>query len=637
MPYRFIDLFAGIGGFHLGLSKAGMECAFASELDKHARETYLLNHNIDESIFNDDIRKISPSDIPEHDVLCAGFPCQPFSQAGHKRGFEDGSNSERGNLFFCIADILEAKRPKAFILENVRHLLKHDEGKTFKVIKETLEALDYSVDFKVIKATEFGKPQHRPRIYIIGFDQQQTNIRKFNFPEPIPLKQTMSDIWEGDCDRDIGFTLRVGGRGSSIDDRRNWDSYRVNGEVKQLKPLQGKRMMGLPDDFILPKSITQAMKQLGNSVCVDVIEHLAVSVKNHLDGRFSQESELNRKGFNMAKNKGEWSELYAFFKLLVDNRLHFGSEHSTTLSDYVTVIDVAHNHSDIVYGILDSDIVFKKTNGVEIKRKKVSDIITPEKVVILLNQIRSGSGRSFDLPEINHHLAMAEIDSSVKGRSFDKGDLRISINNNGLIHPLSPVGIKSDLGAKPTILNASSATNFVFEVKGLKVPIDHVNGINTRSKIKDRLKEIHLQGGSLDFVGCELDIHTKNLRKIDSLMPNIIADILVDYYSGKASKISDLIDDEQIKSRVKDYLKAVLLGMFYTRDWDGNFESNGSILITSDGELQLYHVIKEHILKDYLYNHTKLDTPSSTRHRFGSLYTEGDKTYLKLNLQIRML
>ena len=126
-PFRFIDLFAGIGGFHQALSSLGGECVFVSEKDIHARVTYAANFDVDTDFFNDDIRKISPQDVPEHDVLCAGFPCQPFSQAGHKKGFLDGENSERGNLFYCILDLLIAKRPKAFILENVRHLVAHHQ------------------------------------------------------------------------------------------------------------------------------------------------------------------------------------------------------------------------------------------------------------------------------------------------------------------------------------------------------------------------------------------------------------------------------------------------------------------------------------------------------------------------------
>ena len=123
--FTFIDLFAGIGGFHLALESLGGKCVFASEKDSFARQTYCHNFDTSQFEFNDDIRKVAPSQIPDHDILCAGFPCQPFSQAGLKKGFQDGHDSERGNLFFCILDILEAKQPKAFILENVRHLEKN--------------------------------------------------------------------------------------------------------------------------------------------------------------------------------------------------------------------------------------------------------------------------------------------------------------------------------------------------------------------------------------------------------------------------------------------------------------------------------------------------------------------------------
>lgn len=284
MTYKFIDLFAGIGGFHIGLSENDMKCVFASEIDKDARQTYIANHKIPLELFNEDIRSIEPKNIPDHDVLCAGFPCQPFSQAGHKRGFNDEADSDRGTLFFSIMQILEAKRPRAFILENVRHLLNHDDGRTFNIIYDLLTEAGYSVSYKVIKATDFGRPQHRPRIYIVGFNSAIVNISKpFMFPKEIPLKMTMSDVWEAECDRKIGFTLRVGGKSSPIDDRRNWDGYRVKGEVVRLKAKQGKRMMGFPDDFVFPGTETKAMKQLGNSVCVDVVKHIAKEVKNYLD------------------------------------------------------------------------------------------------------------------------------------------------------------------------------------------------------------------------------------------------------------------------------------------------------------------------------------------------------------------
>ena len=277
--FKFIDLFAGIGGFHLALQKNKMQCVFASEIDKEARKTYLQNHKINPNFFNEDINDIEPNLIPDHDILCAGFPCQPFSQAGYKKGLKD----DRGNLFFNILEILKAKRPKAFILENVKHLLRHDNGRTFNIIYTSLMESDFYTEFKIIKASEFGLPQLRPRLFFVGFDNRQVDTsRPFLFPKAIPLKTNMSDVWKGDCTREVGFTLRVGGKGSGIEDRRNWDGYMVDGKEVRLTPEQGKIMMGLPETFEFPVSKTQAMKQLGNSVCVNVVEHIAMEIKKYL-------------------------------------------------------------------------------------------------------------------------------------------------------------------------------------------------------------------------------------------------------------------------------------------------------------------------------------------------------------------
>jgi len=276
-PLKFIDLFAGIGGFHIALHSLGLECVFASEWDTKARETYLYNHaKLSPSLFQSgnfagDITKIDPVEIPDFDILCAGFPCQPFSQAGFKKGFEES----RGTLFFNIVSIIKTKRPKAFFLENVRHLLKHDSGKTFSTIKRILEEeLGYSFFYKIIKASDFGLPQHRARLIMVGF----RDGFEFTFPEPIELKATMSDIWEGVCTKKIGYTLRVGGRGSKITDRRNWDSYNVDGDIRRISPKEGLKMQGFPDDFSFPVSETQAMKQLGNSVAIPVIQFVAKSL-----------------------------------------------------------------------------------------------------------------------------------------------------------------------------------------------------------------------------------------------------------------------------------------------------------------------------------------------------------------------
>jgi DNA (cytosine-5)-methyltransferase 1 len=283
--FTFIDLFAGIGGFHLALHNLGGQCVFASEIDKKARETYRINFekispNLFENyerLFNKDITKQDISKIPDFDILCGGFPCQPFSNAGFKKGFSD----TRGTLFFNIAEIISQKQPQAFFLENVRGLFNHDNGKTFETIKRVItEDLGYSLFYKIVKASDYGLPQARPRLYMVGF--KDTNIN-FSFPDPIPLKYDMSFVMGGRVSRKIGFTLRCGGRGSKIHDRRNWDCYLVDGKTAQLNPKQGLLMQGFPKDFIFPVSQTQAMKQLGNSVAVDAIQATVLNILKALD------------------------------------------------------------------------------------------------------------------------------------------------------------------------------------------------------------------------------------------------------------------------------------------------------------------------------------------------------------------
>lgn len=278
---RFIDLFAGIGGFHIAFHNAGAKCVFVSEWDGPAQKTY--RHNLykispemfDSGNFIGDITKVNPKNIPDFDILTAGFPCQPFSQAGFKKGFGE----TRGTLFFDIVKIIKEKNPSAFFLENVRGLYNHDDGKTFKTIERIItKELGYSFFPQIVRASDFGLPQHRPRLFMVGF--KDTSI-DFKFPEPIKeLKYTLSDIFNGKCDKEIGYTLRVGGRGSKITDRRNWDAYRVNGKIVQLGPKEGLKMQGFPDWFEFPPTLSsvQAMKQLGNSVAVPAIQAVAEEI-----------------------------------------------------------------------------------------------------------------------------------------------------------------------------------------------------------------------------------------------------------------------------------------------------------------------------------------------------------------------
>lgn len=291
--YRFIDLFSGIGGFHLALSNLGNHCVFASEIDKFARQTYEMNfkkHNpalFEQGNFNDNILNLEISKIPRFDILCAGFPCQPFSLIGKKMGFAEDKNS-RGNMFYVIRDIIKYHRPKSLFLENVQNLKVHDGGKTFETIKGIIEnELQYTLHYKIVKASDYGLPQMRPRIFLIAFRKEDNYPNEFQFPPVIPLDFTMSDVWKGNCTKDIGYTIRTGGRGSGIGDKHNWDTYLVDGVERQLGVSEGKMMMGYPENFVFPVSKTQAMKQLGNSVAVNAIQSVAKNLITQLNSNYA--------------------------------------------------------------------------------------------------------------------------------------------------------------------------------------------------------------------------------------------------------------------------------------------------------------------------------------------------------------
>lgn len=299
--YEIIDLFAGIGGTRLGFQLHGnAKTIFSSEWDKFAQITYQANFG---EVPEGDITQIDEYKIPNHDILVAGFPCQAFSQAGLKNGFKD----TRGTLFFDIARILKAKRPKVFLLENVKNLKSHDKGRTFKVINNTLEALNYKVFSSILKARDFGVPQNRERIYIVGFDKQYFNSRiEFNFPIPpktktrlgdilekkVDQKYTISDrLWKGHQRRKREHEQKGNGFGytlfneespytNTISARYYKDGseiliYQGDKNPRKITPREALRLQGFPEQFIIPVSDTQAYKQFGNSVSVPVVYAIA--------------------------------------------------------------------------------------------------------------------------------------------------------------------------------------------------------------------------------------------------------------------------------------------------------------------------------------------------------------------------
>ena len=300
--FTFIDLFAGIGGIRMGFEDVGGECVFTSEWDESAQKTYEANFK---EIPYGDITKIDPKEIPPFDMLLAGFPCQPFSMAGLKKGFED----TRGTLFFDIMRIVEYHKPRVVFLENVRNLASHDKGNTLKIIISTLEDLGYKVNYRLYNAKDFGVPQNRVRIYIIAFRDDVY----FSFPNEPKIKVKLGDIldknvdpkytisdrlWAGHQRRKLEHKQKGNGFGYSM---FNEDSeytstisaryYKDGSEIlieqkgknpRKLTPREAARLQGFPDTFVLPNSDAQTYKQFGNSVAVPVIKALAKEIKKAL-------------------------------------------------------------------------------------------------------------------------------------------------------------------------------------------------------------------------------------------------------------------------------------------------------------------------------------------------------------------
>ena len=312
--FKFIDLFAGIGGIRLAYQNNGGKCVFSSEWDKFSKQTYEANFG--EVPFGD-ITKISEKDIPDHDILLGGFPCQPFSIAGVSKkkslGREHGFlDKTQGTLFFDIARIIEQKRPKVFMLENVKNLVSHDKKKTFKVIIETLTKLEYSIHYKVLDG-KYYVPQHRERIIIVGFKNTVFKGKEnFEFPQPedtnvaireilqskVDDKFTLSDkLWNYLQEYKKKHQAKGNGFGFGLTDLNGISRtmsaryYKDGAEIlipqkdknpRRLTPRECARLQGFPDKFIIPVSNNQAYKQFGNSVVMPLIEAVGKNIVNEL-------------------------------------------------------------------------------------------------------------------------------------------------------------------------------------------------------------------------------------------------------------------------------------------------------------------------------------------------------------------
>ena len=306
----FIDLFAGLGGFRLALESLGAKCVYSNEWDKHAQEVYKENYG---ELPEGDITLVDETTIPNHDILCAGFPCQAFSISGKQRGFEDS----RGTLFFDVARIIKCKKPRIVFMENVKNFATHDDGRTLEVVENTMKELGYSFSYNVLNSVNYGIPQKRERIYMVCF-RNDTGISEFRFPKPIKLTKHVEDFllpeeqiqekyyvnrpdtyMNGKEDNQysekpikLGI-VNKGGQGERIYSTKGiaitlsaygggvfakTGGYLVNGRYRKLVPRECARIMGYPDSFKIVGTDNQAYQQFGNSVVIDVLQLIAEQI-----------------------------------------------------------------------------------------------------------------------------------------------------------------------------------------------------------------------------------------------------------------------------------------------------------------------------------------------------------------------
>lgn len=351
----------------------------------------------------------------------------------------------------------------------------------------------------------------------------------------------------------------------------------------------------------------------------------------------------------LTANKGEWSELYVLFKLFSRNKIKAADKYLQPANNEYTFLKIFRED------VVDRPYIYDITNpGVVNITNETGDFIDsistddlPSKVFNIFNKIKLANTASFTIPEAVSLMNKYHLEK-IKANSSQKSDIE-SLIVDELVSQNIPVGfsIKSQIGGASTLLNASKKTNFVYKVNNFTRDTQEVNDIYSNRKLRDRLKMIAENGGSLEFSRMESTVFTRNMRVIDSVMPNIIANMLIDYYAGQASTIEELcqlsgngtiygLNTPEINYKVKAFLRAVALGMVPSREWNTRLSAYGGyIIVRDDGMLLCYHLYNDDDFRDYLFNNTKFETPSTSRHDFGYLYEEDGQLYIKLNLQVR--
>ncbi len=358
----------------------------------------------------------------------------------------------------------------------------------------------------------------------------------------------------------------------------------------------------------------------------------------------------------MAKgNKGEWSEFYTFLKLLSEKQLDGADENLQKIQDiFYPILKIAREEATgkMSYEFADDNKVRVIDTGTEVALVEGGDLKT--RIAEIFRAIRSNTDTTFEIPEADELMTRFHSKKLSAGNAH-KEDIKLQIHDQ-ITGAMPEVGfsIKSMLGAASTLLNPSAATNFIYKISGLdESKIDEINAIDTRSKVRDRLSAIVAAGGTFSYSGISSDTFTRNLRRVDTVLPEIVAQLLLAFYLGKGNGLPDLIsnlgegetniltftlDRSDYEFKVKGLLHNVALGMVPDTAWDGLIRAHGGyIIVREDGEVVCYHVYNADAFRAYLYKNTRFDTPSTTRYGFGKVYKEGEDLFIKLSLQIRFI
>lgn len=357
----------------------------------------------------------------------------------------------------------------------------------------------------------------------------------------------------------------------------------------------------------------------------------------------------------LSGNKGEWSEIYTLFKLLGDTKLFSGDADLNKVEElFYPIVKIIRTESggNFEYEVNGNLILISGSKELlKIPVKKFQ-----EQASVLLQKIKSSTGAAFQIPEIEAFMNSVHC-QTLKAKSTSKTDIRIVIHDSR-INQQAELGfsIKSQLGGDSTLLNAGKTTNFIYQIQGFnptKSLVEKINTIDSKSKIKDRLEEIKNAGGKLKFTTLEQDVFKNNLVLIDSLLPNILAEVIYSFFTTKNTTVKDLVEDISKRNplkydtqfshsfyeyKIKRFLTDVALGMTPAKVWTGQYDATGGYLVVKEnGDVLCYHIYNRNHFEDYLFNNTKLETASSTRHEFGKIYLDKELFHFKLNLQIRFI